>query len=57
MRAATRSITIKTNKQLTLWIYKQNINYNKKEQIMKDVNIRKLYEEFINDNKYKKYFE
>jgi superfamily II DNA or RNA helicase len=48
--------TIKTNKQLSIWLCRQNQIYNKKEQIMKDDTIRKLYEDFINDDKYKKYF-
>ena len=38
------------------WISKQIINYNSKEQIMKNDNICKEWEEFINNVKYKKYF-
>ena len=49
-----KDIEIKT---LATWISTQQNNYEKNEQIMKDENIRKLWEEFINDNKYKKYFE
>jgi hypothetical protein len=44
---------IKTHGQ---WICNQLINYQKKEQIMLDDNIRKLWEDFINDDKYKEYF-
>jgi hypothetical protein len=38
------------------WVNNQLTNYQKKEQIMLDDNIRKLWEDFINDNKYKEYF-
>ena len=38
------------------WISNQLINYQKKEQIMLDDNIKKLWEDFINDDKYKEYF-
>ena len=38
------------------WISHQQQNYQKKEQIMLDDNIRKLWEDFINDDKYKEYF-
>jgi predicted small secreted protein len=38
------------------WINTQQQNYQKKEQIMLDDNIRKLWEDFINDDKYKEYF-
>uniref|UniRef100_A0A6C0EFK8 Helicase ATP-binding domain-containing protein n=1 Tax=viral metagenome TaxID=1070528 RepID=A0A6C0EFK8_9ZZZZ len=40
-------------KQLGKWISTQQRNYKSNKQIMKDSNIRKLYEEFI--EKYKKY--
>jgi mevalonate pyrophosphate decarboxylase len=38
------------------WISNQQINYSKNEYIMKNQDIKKLWEEFINDPKYKKYF-
>jgi ribosomal protein S17E len=41
-------------KQLGQFLSNQQKNYKNNEQIMKDSNIRKLYEEFI--KKYKKYF-
>ena len=49
------SETDKNNKikQSRIWLTHQRRNYIKREQIMKDETIRKLYEEFI--KKYKKY--
>ena len=38
------------------WISQCQINYSKKKINMKDENIKKLWEEFINDEKYKQYF-
>jgi superfamily II DNA or RNA helicase len=38
------------------WISTQNRNYSKQEEIMSNKNIRELWEEFINDPKYKIYF-
>ena len=38
------------------WVGQQKIYYQKKEQIMSDESIRKLWEDFINDMKYKEYF-
>ena len=38
------------------WIGTCQANYNKKTQNMKDKNIMKLWEKFINDKKYQKYF-
>jgi len=35
-------------KQLGTWISNQKINYNKKEQIMKEESIRNIWEDFIN---------
>jgi hypothetical protein len=46
----------KNTKQLGMWFSIQKINCNKKMYIMKEENIRKLWEEFINDEKYKNYF-
>jgi len=43
-------------KSLYTWLVNQKDNYKKKEYIMKDNNIRKLWEEFINDPEYEKYF-
>ena len=42
-------------KQMSGWISHQKHNYTKKINIMKDENIRQLWEEFIND--YAKYFK
>jgi hypothetical protein len=44
-------------KSLGDWIHTQKINYCKKKFIMKKENIRKLWEEIINDPLYKKYFK
>ena len=38
------------------WIHSQQRNYKKNINIMKDENIKKLWNNFINDIKYKKYF-
>ena len=43
-------------KQLGLWLSHQITNYKKEEYIMKELEIRKQWEEFINNDKYKKYF-
>jgi superfamily II DNA or RNA helicase len=43
-------------KKLGNWIKIQNRNYKNNQQIMKEEDIRKLWEEFISDNKYKQYF-
>jgi hypothetical protein len=43
-------------KQLGHWIVQQQINYNKKEFIMKNKEIYNEWTIFINDPKYKKYF-
>ena len=37
------------------WLLRQKENYNKRQSIMKELNIRKKWEDFINDNKYKQY--
>jgi hypothetical protein len=42
---------------LGIWICAQIQNYNKKQYNMKDENIYKKWTEFINDEKYKKYFK
>jgi hypothetical protein len=39
-----------------VWICDQLVNYKKKKDIMSDTTIRKLWEDFINDDKYKEYF-
>ena len=39
------------------WIYCQVGNYKKQENIMSNLMIRKLWEDFINNPKYKKYFQ
>ena len=41
--------------QLALWINTQKNNYNKKAHIMSNINIQKSWEDFIQDNNYKKY--
>ena len=43
-------------KSLGNWISQQLTYYPRKERIMKYKVIRKLWEEFINDTKYKQYF-
>jgi hypothetical protein len=43
-------------KQLSYWLNSQNNNYINKEHIMKNITIRNLWEDFINDQKYKQYF-
>ena len=48
-----------TNQEISFigsWIIVQTKNYKKNDRIMKNINIRKLWEEFINDPKYSKYF-
>jgi superfamily II DNA or RNA helicase len=49
----------KNNEITTLyrWINTQNINYYKKQYNMKNQEIKKLWEEFINDPIYSKYFK
>jgi hypothetical protein len=42
-------------KQLGIWLYNQNTNYNKEQQIMKEVEIRKLWGDFI--AKYSEHFK
>ena len=54
-------IFIDTNKRLpknseSLWICTQKTNYKQKIYLMKYENIRKKWEEFINDPNYKEYF-
>jgi superfamily II DNA or RNA helicase len=44
------------NSILGRWINTQSTNYNKKERSMKNSIIKKKWEEFINDPKYKEYF-
>jgi len=44
-------------KILGSWISDQQQNYKSKKNIMEDENIYNLWTEFINDNKYKKFFE
>jgi hypothetical protein len=39
------------------WINVQQINYTKKYNIMKDINIRNKWDKFINDEKYKRFFK
>ena len=43
-------------KTLGKWLSTQTTNYSKQQYIMADANIRKKWEEFINDDKYKQYF-
>ena len=43
-------------KNLGLWVGVQLQTYKTKIYIMKDENIRKKWEDFLNDEKYKKYF-
>jgi superfamily II DNA or RNA helicase len=48
-----KSIEVKSD---SVWISNQQINYKKNEYIMKNKKICKLWETFINDPKYSKYF-
>ena len=43
-------------KTLAIWIGHQQYNYNKKREIMSNEEIYNKWTEFINDDKYKKYF-
>jgi hypothetical protein len=43
-------------KKLSKWLSHQVTNYKKNQRIMKNENIRNKWYEFINDEKYKKYF-
>src|SRR3989304_2838749 len=46
----------KEEKTMGTWISHQIKNYKKQKEIMSNEKIRKQWEEFTNDNKYKKYF-
>jgi len=52
------SVTSKDNniKYYGSWLYKQFKNYDNKIQIMKNEEIRIIWKEFLNSNKYKQYF-
>lgn len=41
-------------KQIALWIIHQKQNFKKRSQVMKNENIRNVWINFIEDNKYKK---
>jgi len=43
-------------RQIGIWITRQQINYKKKQKIMKNNKIYNQWTEFVNSNKYKKYF-
>ena len=43
-------------KSLGEWLYNQKNNYKNNKEIMKEESIRSLWEDFINDDKYKQYF-
>ena len=43
-------------KSLGVWLQHQINNYKKKQQIMKNEEIRKEFIEFVNDDRYKRYF-
>jgi len=45
------------NRYLNNWFKEQTTNYKKKDKGMKDENIYKKWHEFINDSKYKIYFQ
>ena len=45
-----------TTKKLGKWISTQQQNYSKREKIMKEESIRKKWEEFVGDGKYKLFF-
>jgi hypothetical protein len=42
--------------KLSSWIYRQKNNYYKNKHIMTDKNINYLWNEFVNDDNYNKYF-
>ena len=42
---------------MTKWLEHCKTNYNKKQKNMKDKNIIKLWEDFMNDSRYKKYIQ
>jgi hypothetical protein len=46
-----------TTKKLGIWISTQQTNYSKRKYIMKEESIRKKWEEFVGDDKYKFYFK
>jgi hypothetical protein len=46
-----------TTKKLGTWISTQQTNYSKRKYIMKEESIRKKWEEFVGDDKYKFYFK
>ena len=46
----------KNTKKIGLWICNQIKNYKNEEQIMKNENIRKIWYDFINSDKYQEYF-
>ncbi len=50
-------LSVFNKKELNGWIHRQNKNYKNKEQIMKDKQIYKLWEDFINSDKYIKNFQ
>jgi hypothetical protein len=49
--------TDKTNKKLSKWTSEQIQNYRKNKNIMKNIEIRSIWVEFINSEKYKNYFD
>jgi hypothetical protein len=48
---------IKEISDLGTWLSHQKQNYKNNIKSMKNLNIKKLWEEFINDDKYRKYFD
>jgi hypothetical protein len=54
-RPSSKSKT-QNEKYLGNWICDQLNNYNKKNDIMKDENIRDSWKKFVTDEKYKEYF-
>jgi superfamily II DNA/RNA helicase len=46
----------KKEKTLGMWLVDQNKNYKSKKYMMKNLDVRKLWEDFISDEKYRQYF-
>jgi len=55
-RPSNKNIENKEIKVLGVWIQYNNTNYKKRQQIMKNEEIRTSWEEFITDDRYSKYF-
>ena len=47
----------KEEKNMYHWLYQQSTNYKNNKHSMKEENIKKKWEDFIQDDKYKQYFK